>query len=94
MELSNISIVGLIWIVILDIFTESSLYDICLKILLTDLDSSSNESHMEATILETSPKVAAGFELLMDAWVSRKNMAYAETGLKEKEDFNRCKICL
>ena len=41
---------------------------------------------MEATILETSPKLAFGFEPLMAAWVSRKNNAYADTGLKENKD--------
>ena len=30
---------------------------------------------MDATILDTSPNVAAGLELLIDACVSRKNMA-------------------
>lgn len=36
---------------------------------------------MEATILETSPKDALGLDPLMAACVSRKNKAYAETGL-------------
>lgn len=38
---------------------------------------------MEATILETSPKLALGFCPLIAAWVSRKNNAYADTGLKK-----------
>ena len=37
---------------------------------------------MEATILDTSPKLALGFDPLIAAWVSRKNNAYADTGLK------------
>lgn len=35
---------------------------------------------MEATIFDTSPKVALGFWPLMAACVSLKNKAYAETG--------------
>lgn len=35
---------------------------------------------MEATIFDTSPKVALGFWPLMAAWVSLKNNAYADTG--------------
>lgn len=49
--------------------------------LLTFLCSVANTSHIEATILDTSPKDAFGFWPLMAAWVSRKNSAYAETGL-------------
>jgi hypothetical protein len=52
---------------------------------LTFLCSESRASHMEATILETSPKLAFGFCPLMAAWVSRKNKAYAETGLKNEK---------
>lgn len=36
---------------------------------------------MDATILETSPKLAFGFCPLIAACVSRKNNAYADTGL-------------
>lgn len=42
-------------------------------------------SHIEATILETSPNDAFGFCPFIAAWVSRKNKAYAETGLLRKE---------
>lgn len=48
---------------------------------LTFLWSGSSPSHIEATILETSPNVALGFCPLMAACVSRKNRAYADTGL-------------
>lgn len=44
------------------------------------LCSMSRLSHMEATIFETSPKLAFGFCPLMAAWVSRKKRAYADTG--------------
>ena len=40
---------------------------------------------MEATILLTSPKLALGFWPLMAAWVSRKNRAYADTGLRHRQ---------
>ncbi len=42
--------------------------------------SSPRLSHMEATILDTSPKVALGFWPLMAACVSLKKSAYADTG--------------
>jgi len=48
----------------------------------TFLCSSSSVSHMAATILDISPKLALGFWHLIAAWVSRKNSAYAETGLQ------------
>ena len=35
---------------------------------------------MDATILDTSPKEAFGFDPLIVACVSRKNSAYADTG--------------
>lgn len=38
---------------------------------------------MDATILDTSPKLAFGFCPLIAACVSRKNNAYADTGLKK-----------
>lgn len=38
---------------------------------------------MDATIFDTSPKLAFGFCPLMAAWVSRKKRAYADTGLKK-----------
>lgn len=42
--------------------------------------SSPRPSHIDATILDTSPKVALGFWPLIAAWVSLKNRAYADTG--------------
>lgn len=48
--------------------------------LITCFCSSPKLSHMEATIFETSPKVALGFCPLIAAWVSLKNRAYADTG--------------
>ena len=53
-------------------------------LLLTFLWSGANTSHIDATIFETSPNEALGFCPLIDAWVSRKNKAYAETGLQMK----------
>lgn len=49
-------------------------------LLYTCFCSSPRPSHIDATILETSPKVAFGFCPLMAACVSRKNSAYADTG--------------
>jgi hypothetical protein len=49
---------------------------------LTFLCSAARASHIEATILDTSPKLAFGFWPLMAAWVSRKKRAYADTGLE------------
>lgn len=43
---------------------------------------------MDATIFETSPKDALGFCPLIAACVSRKNSAYADTGLKYKIQLN------
>lgn len=42
---------------------------------LTCFSSSARPSHMEATIFDTSPKVALGFCALILAWVSLKNKA-------------------
>lgn len=55
---------------------------------LTFLLSVSKASHIDATILDTSPKLALGFDPLIAAWVSLKNNAYAETGLKTKENLS------
>lgn len=49
---------------------------------------------MEATIFDTSPKLAFGFCPLMAAWVSRKNRAYADTGLKKyRKNSNANLLC-
>lgn len=66
---------------------ENQLIKIALKKIkstLTFLLSASSESHRDATIFETSPKLAFGFCPFMEAWVSRKKRAYADTGLKRK----------
>lgn len=48
--------------------------------LYTSLCSCANASHIDATIVDTSPNDAFGFCPLIAACVSRKNNAYADTG--------------
>jgi hypothetical protein len=55
-------------------------------LILTFLWSGASTSHIDATIFETSPNDAFGFWPLIEAWVSRKNRAYADTGLGNKKE--------
>jgi hypothetical protein len=70
------------------IFTNTIKIKIKKQNLLTFLCSGDKTSHIEATILDTSPNEAFGFCPLMAAWVSRKKRAYAETGLQNKREKN------
>lgn len=55
-----------------------------MTVTLTFLCSVSRASHIDATIFDTSPKLAFGFCPFIAACVSLKNSAYADTGLKRK----------
>lgn len=52
------------------------------KKILTFLCSGAKTSHIDATIFDTSPNDAFGFCPFIAACVSRKNNAYADTGLQ------------